>query len=120
MKRLMTGMLFGSGMLAAHAAAPASSGDAHAALQLRYVQALQAAIMQNWIRPEHEPAVPCRVQIEQAPGGQVLDARVDADCAYDEAGRRSLIEAVRRAEPLPYRGYESVFRRKLSVVFTPR
>jgi hypothetical protein len=36
---------------------------------------------------------------------------------YDEAGKRSIEAAVLNAQPLPYRGFESVFARTLN--FTP-
>ena len=72
--------------------------------------------------PEGEPTtVPlgqrCRVSIRQLPGGEVIDVQVQAGCPFDDAGRRSLEAAVLRAQPLPYRGFENVFQRNLTLNF---
>ncbi|TWR29546.1 protein TolA, partial [Xanthomonas vasicola] len=45
-------------------------------------------------------------------------AKVAPGCPYDEAGQRSIEAAVLSAQPLPYRGFESVFQRNLTFVFT--
>ncbi len=55
--------------------------------------------------------------IRQIPGGEVIDAQVDPSCPYDEQGRRSVEAAVLKAQPLPYRGFESVFTRTLTINF---
>jgi colicin import membrane protein len=66
------------------------------------------------------PAVPCQVHIVQLPGGDVMSATVDPSCPYDEAGRRSVENAVLRTKTLPYAGFESVFRRNLTFTFRPQ
>ena len=38
----------------------------------------------------------------------------------DDAGRRSVEAAILRAQPLPYRGFESVFQRTLNFNFEAR
>jgi colicin import membrane protein len=87
-------------------------------LSARYAAAIQAAVSDQWIRPESVPlGQRCKVTIRQLPGGEVIDAKVDPSCPYDEAGRRSVEAAVLRAQPLPYRGYESVFQRTLNFTF---
>lgn len=86
----------------------------------QYLAAIQNAVTQNWLRPDNMPSVPCVVHIVQIPGGDVLSAKVDASCPYDEAGRRSIENAVLRAQPLPYKGFESVFSRQVDFTFTPR
>jgi len=65
------------------------------------------------------PNASCVVHIIQLPGGQVMSAKVDSSCPYDEAGRRSIENAVLRAQPLPYQGFESVFQRNLDFTFRP-
>ena len=60
---------------------------------------------------------PCRVRIRQIVGGEVISATADASCPYDEAGRRSIEAAVLRASPLPYAGFESVFRSDINFTF---
>jgi colicin import membrane protein len=89
-------------------------------LLARYQAAIQNAVTQNWLRPDNMPALPCVVHITQLPGGDVMSARVDSSCPYDEAGRRSVENAVLRAQPLPYKGFESVFQRDLTFTFRPQ
>ena len=84
----------------------------------RYVVAIQQAVERNWIRPETiQPGQPCEIRIVQIPGGEVISASVQPSCRYDELGKRSVEAAVLRAQPLPYTGYESVFRREIIFTF---
>lgn len=84
----------------------------------RYALAIQQAVERNWIRPETiRPGQACEVRIVQIPGGEVITATVMPSCPYDELGRRSVEAAVLRAQPLPYGGYESVFRREINFKF---
>jgi colicin import membrane protein len=85
-----------------------------------YAAAIQNAVTPNWLRPDNIPAVPCKVDIVQSPGGDVLSATVDSSCPYDDAGRRSVENAVLRTKTLPYKGFESVFQRKLTFTFRPQ
>jgi colicin import membrane protein len=47
----------------------------------------------------------------------VVSVSADASCAFDQADVRSLEAAVLQAQPLPYAGFESVFRRMLLLNF---
>ena len=85
----------------------------------QYLAAVQNAVTTNWLRPDNMPNASCVVHIIQLPGGQVMSAKVDSSCPYDEAGRRSIENAVLRAQPLPYQGFESVFQRNLDFTFRP-
>lgn len=85
-----------------------------------YAAAIQNAVTSNWLRPTNMPSVPCKVNIVQLPGGDVMSAKADPSCPYDEAGRRSIENAVLRAQPLPYKGFESVFQRTLTFTFKPQ
>ncbi|WP_426702234.1 cell envelope integrity protein TolA [Rhodanobacter sp. Col0626] len=85
-----------------------------------YAAAIQNAVTPNWLRPDNIPAVPCQVHIVQSPGGDVMSATVDSSCPYDEAGRRSVENAVLRTKTLPYKGFESVFQRNLTFTFRPQ
>lgn len=89
-------------------------------LRDEYLAAIQNAVTPNWLRPDNMPNVPCKVHIVQLPGGDVLSAKVDPSCPYDEAGKRSVENAVLRSEPLPYKGFESVFSRDLIFTFRPQ
>ncbi|MGX5730596.1 cell envelope integrity protein TolA [Pseudoxanthomonas beigongshangi] len=110
----------------ASAAIPAASrsggqpgqGGTSTDLTAQYAAAIQRAVLNQWIRPDSVPVGQrCRITIRQLPGGEVIDAKVDPSCPYDEAGRRSVEAAVLRAQPLPYRGFENVFQRTLNFTF---
>ncbi|HHW4679345.1 MAG TPA: cell envelope integrity protein TolA [Xylella sp.] len=89
-------------------------------LRDKYKVAIQQAVSAQWSRPPSIPlGQPCMIHIAQLPGGRVLSAEVASDCPYDEAGRRSIESAVMRAQPLPYRGFESVFERDVNFKFVP-
>ena len=83
----------------------------------RYALAIQTAVTQNWLRPDHVQRVVCTLRITQIPGGEVISASVAAPCNADELTRRSLEAAVMRTQPLPYQGYESVFQRNVNFTF---
>src|SRR3546814_17766972 len=79
-----------------------------------YKAALQQAILSQWTRPDNVPlGQVCVIRITQLPGGDVMSAKVDPSCPYDELGRRSVEAAVLKAKPLPSAGFESVFQRNL-------
>jgi colicin import membrane protein len=84
-----------------------------------YIAAIQNAVTQNWLRPENIGNGACIVHVVQIPGGQVLSAKVDSSCPFDGPGRASLENAVLRAQPLPYQGFEDVFERNLTFTFRP-
>jgi colicin import membrane protein len=87
-------------------------------LTARYAAAIQAAVTQNWNRPESIPAgLRCTLLIVQIPGGDVISANVTSPCNADPAARLSIEQAVMRAAPLPYRGYEKVFSREIRLNF---
>lgn len=101
------------------AATPApGQGGTSTDLTAKYAAAIQQAVLNQWIRPDSIPrGQRCRLTIRQLPGGEVMDVEFAPGCPYDEAGRRSVEAAVRRAQPLPYRGFESVFQRNLNFNF---
>ncbi len=89
-------------------------------LLAQYAMALSQVIEINWTRPDTVPlGSKCKIVIIQAPGGEVVGAKVDPSCPYDEIGRRSLEAAVMKASPLPYDGFEDVFDPQLNLTFTP-
>ena len=85
-----------------------------------YAAAIQNAVTPNWLRPDNMPNAPCKVHIVQLPGGDVMSATVDPSCPYDDAGRRSVENAILRTRTLPYKGFESVFQRNLTFTFMPQ
>lgn len=107
-----------SNAAAANASPPPGDRGADAALRAAYIDALTKAIRMNWTQPENiSSTVACKIVIRQIAGGEVIDAQVDPSCPYDEQGRRSVEAAVLKAQPLPYRGFESVFNRTLTINF---
>ena len=101
------------------ASAPAGNNGVDEGLLAKYIAAIQQQVSGQWTRPESVPlGTRCRVVIRQLPGGQVMSAEVQPGCAMDQAGQDSLERAVLKAQPLPYRGFESVFNRTLNFNFT--
>ena len=106
---------------ASAASPPPGNNGVDTGLKARYAAALTEAILAKWTRPETVPlGSRCTLVIKQLPGGEVMDAKVSSPCAYDELGRRSIEAAVRKAQPLPYAGFETVFARTLTLNFEAR
>lgn len=82
--------------------------------QLRYYEVLRQAIGQHWRAPDSAAADSvCTLELTQRPGGAVVAVRAIEPCGLDQAGRDSLLSAVREASPLPYQGYQQVFKPQL-------
>ncbi len=85
----------------------------------RYSLAIQAVVKQNWLRPDSaRPGIRCVLRVVQIPGGEVIQVSVSTPCNADDLTRRSIEAAVLKAQPLPYRGFESVFQREIRFNFT--
>jgi colicin import membrane protein len=88
-------------------------------LSAQYYAAIQNAVTQNWLRPDTAPpGVRCTLRIVQIPGGDVLSVDIASPCNADPQTRTSIEQAVKRAAPLPYKGYEKVFQRTINFNFT--
>lgn len=99
-------------------ASPGQGGTSND-LTAKYAAAIQQAVVAQWNRPDNVPnGTRCRILIKQLPGGEVMSAQVQPGCAMDAAAQDSIERAVLRAQPLPFRGYETVFRRELLFTFT--
>ena len=86
-------------------------------LAARYAAAIQAAVTNNWNRPESAvPGLLCRINVTQIPGGDVISVAIGSPCNADDVTRNSLEQAVKRA-PMPYQGYEKVFQRNITFNF---
>jgi len=96
-------------------AATAQPVSEDADLHRAYSQAVRQAIRAHWMPPAAGVTGTCPVLVRQLPGGDVLHVEAHRDCAFDEAGRRSVEDAVWAASPLPYHGYERVFAREMRV-----
>lgn len=82
----------------------------HDAREQAYLMALREAIRSKWTQQYG----PCSVTIRQTVGGHVVDA-ASSSCAMAESDRRALEAAVLAAQPLPYAGFERVFRDQVTV-----
>jgi colicin import membrane protein len=83
-----------------------------------YKAAIQNAVTQNWLRPDNIPGgAVCPIHIVQIPGGQVISVTIESSCPFDAAAKRSVKNAVLRAQPLPYKGFEKAFRSDITLNF---
>ncbi len=80
---------------------------------------ITARITRAWLRPPSaRPGIQCVLHITQAPGGAVLNARIES-CNGDQAVRESIEAAAYRAAPLPPPPDPALFERELEVTFRP-
>jgi colicin import membrane protein len=87
-------------------------------LSARYAAAIQSAVTNNWNRPDSAQAgLRCTIIITQIPGGDLLNVSVSSPCNADQVTRNSIESAVRKAAPMPYKGYEKVFQRSIRFNF---
>lgn len=88
-------------------------------MQAQYWAAIQNAITNNWLRPDSAQAgLRCTIRIVQIPGGDVIGVQLGSPCNADPQTRTSIEQAVKRASPLPYKGFENVFSRDFNLNFT--
>lgn len=100
------------------AQAQSGAGGQDNDLAARYAAAIQVAVTSNWNRPDSAQAgLHCALQIKQIPGGDVISVQVVSPCNADAPTRTSIEQAVMRAAPLPYQGYEKVFQRQITFNF---
>ena len=87
-------------------------------LLAEYSSAIVKVVTDNWNRPDTvQPGLRCAVHVIQLPGGTVMDAKAVSPCNADQITRTSIEQAVTKAQPLPYKGYESVFQREITFIF---
>lgn len=86
----------------------------------QYLAEVKARVERAWSRPASaRKGVQCTLEVDQAPTGTVLQARVINPCNGDEAVRASIRDAALRASPLPVPKNADVFQRTLHLVFSP-
>lgn len=90
-------------------------------LSARYQQAVISAVVMQWNKPASaNKNLLCHVKVKQIPGGGVIDATISTPCNANSIVRKSIVAAIKKAEPLPYKGFESVFVRSATFIFQPR
>ncbi len=83
-----------------------------------YTAAIQAAVTRAWTRPVGTPpGLQCQIKVNQIPGGGVIDVSIGTPCNASAVVRNSIINAVKKADPLPFKGFEDVFERRLNFIF---
>ncbi len=99
-------------------AAQSGQSGSDEGLLAKYRAAIQTAVTNQWTRPDTVPlGTRCKIVIRQLPGGEVMSAEVQPGCPMGKLGQESIERAVLKAQPLPYRGFESVFNRTLIFTF---
>lgn len=87
-------------------------------LLTQYIATIQSAVTRQWARPTGTPAgLRCQIKVNQIPGGGVIDVSIGSPCNASAVVRNSIINAVKKADPLPYTGFEEVFDRRLNFIF---
>lgn len=99
------------------AATPSEEAE-EAVQQAAYVEAIRAQVLAQWVKPYtvHRGQL-CPVMIHQAPGGHVIQFKVEAPCEFEAEGMNSLERAVLASSPLPYYGFEQVFSPRIRLRF---
>jgi colicin import membrane protein len=102
----------------AETAKTGTNGD-DTSLLSEYSAAIINVVRLNWNRPDNaQPGLRCTVNVIQLPGGDVMSATAVSPCNADPVTRASIEQAVTKAQPLPYKGYEKVFARQITFIFT--
>jgi colicin import membrane protein len=84
----------------------------------QYAGMIQEVVTQNWRRPANTPSgIRCALRVRQIPGGEVIGVTIGSPCNADPLIQQSIIQAVERASPLPYMGFEAVFQSSLNFNF---
>ncbi len=87
----------------------------------RYLFALQQAIKRSWVQPASmHPGIECVVLARQVPGGAVISVTIERCIGNpDDAVRRSIEAAVKKASPLPQPENPVLFDRNLRITIRP-
>lgn len=90
-------------------------------LMALYQLAVISSVERQWNKPPSaNKNLICHVKVRQLPGGGVMDATIISPCNANSIVKNSIIAAIKKADPLPYKGFESVFDRTATFIFHPR
>ncbi len=95
--------------------ATSGGGGKDDSLEAQYKAALTSKMNMSWHRPAEVQSVTCNLRVIQIPGGTVISATTESPCNADPQTRQTIVDAALRASPLPYKGYEKVFKRRVDV-----
>ena len=97
-----------------------SDADKELHLMTQYQLAVISSVERQWNKPASaNENLLCHVKVRQIPGGGVIDATISTPCNANTIVKNSIIAAIKKAEPLPYKGFESVFSRSATFIFQP-
>jgi len=90
-------------------------------MMTQYQLAVIAAVERQWNKPASaNKGLICHVKVRQIPGGGVIDAAISSPCNANSIVKKSIIAAIKKADPLPYKGFENVFDRNATFIFQPQ
>ena len=90
-------------------------------LMARYQLAVISKVENQWNKPASaNKNLLCYVKVRQIPGGGVMDATIGSPCNANAIVKKSIIAAIIKADPLPYKGFETVFDRTSTFIFQPQ
>ena len=97
-----------------------SQADQKMRLMTQYQLAVISSVERQWNKPvSANENLLCHVKVRQIPGGGVIDATISSPCNANTIVKKSIIAAIKKADPLPYKGFESVFSRTAIFIFQP-
>ncbi len=98
-----------------------SEADEHNKMMSQYQAAVISSVEGQWNKPASaNPNLLCYVKVRQIPGGGVVDATISTPCNANTIVKNSIIAAIKKADPLPYKGFEKVFSRTATFIFEPK
>ncbi|HHL32595.1 MAG TPA: hypothetical protein ENJ41_08405 [Oceanospirillales bacterium] len=98
-----------------------SDADKLNKLMTQYQLAVISSVERQWNKPvSANKNLLCHVKVRQIPGGGVIDATISNPCNANSIVKKSIIAAIKKADPLPYKGFEKVFSRTATFIFEPR
>lgn len=107
---------------AAHPIKPVST-----ATTADYINTLQKHLMSAWQKPKGQPPGQlCAVQYDQVRGGIITETRIAPDCFVGSDGKQtaaskewqqSIDRAAKAASPLPYLGFEALWKRTFKITY---
>ena len=87
----------------------------------RYQLAVISKVEKQWNKPASaNKNLLCYVKVRQIPGGGVIDATIASPCNANAIVKKSIVAAIIKADPLPYKGFEKVFARTSTFIFQPK
>jgi colicin import membrane protein len=98
-----------------------TDADIRNQLMAQYQAAVITSVERQWNKPATATKdLICHVKVRQIPGGGVIDATIATPCNANSIVKKSILAAISKADPLPYKGFEKVFSRTATFIFQPQ